>query len=143
MLKHGTVPTQHWLLRTTKDDLGTIAALSAVAPAAIAFLMWNRKQAGADLHPQDAPHRVVETRSYRQAARVATLRLLILQSDLQRMRRLVASERFEGFHIDALLEGNMLGTQQTLVDVRTFLPELIPELRGKMEEQHVRREKIT
>ncbi len=106
----------------------TIASLSAAASAAIAFLVWRQKQ---------------QDQQYKQAARVATLRLLILQSDLQRIRRLVASERFEGFHIDALLEGNMLGTQQTLVDVRTFLPELIPELRGKTEEQHVQREKIT
>ena len=43
--------------------------------------------------------------------------------------------------IAALLDGNMMGTEQTLVNVRTFLPELVPELRGKMmeEERHGRR----
>lgn len=103
-----------------------ITAISAAVSAVATWLMWRHAR---------------KTEPHRHAARVATLRLLVVQSDLVRIRGLIASENVERSHIDALLEGNMMGTEQTLVNVRTFLPELVPELRGKMmEERHVRRD---
>ncbi len=102
-----------------------ITAISAAITAVAALLMWRHAR---------------KTELHRHAARVATLRLLVVQADLVRIRGIIASENTERSHIDALLEGNMMGTEQTLVNVRTYLPELVPELRGKMmEERHGRR----